>query len=130
MARTTKISTLLASKPTQLTLGLVAAIGFIAGSSHLASAQQAAVAQPQQIFQDQQNRDPFSSRGGDQAGGVMDLVHRAIQAGSLSNEDFSSQQQENLDSAAADFRAAQQRRLGGSQTTKPVTAPSAAAPTK
>ena len=87
-----------------IALSIVATIGLVAGFSQAASAQQANVAQPQQIFNDQQNRDPFSSRGSDQSGGVMDLVHRAIQAGSLSSEDFQNQQQENLDSATAGFR--------------------------
>ncbi|PSB27844.1 hypothetical protein [Stenomitos frigidus] len=129
MARTTKVSTLLACHPARVTLGFVAAIGLIASFSHSASAQQANVAQPQQIFQDQQNRDPFSSRGNDQAGGVMDLVHRAMQAGSLSNEDFYNQQTENLDSATADFRAAQQQRLKGAPAV-PATPSATATPTK
>jgi hypothetical protein len=129
MARTMKNSTLFAVKPTQLTLGFMAAIGLITGFSHSASAQQAPVAQPQEIFQDQQNRDPFSGRGSDQAGGVMDLVHRAMQAGSLSTEDFYGEQKENLDSATADFRAAQQKRLNGSQPAT-TTPPSVVPPTK
>lgn len=133
MARTMQTS--MTRKRNQITLGFMAAIGLVTGIVQSASAQdatlaqQSEVAQPQQIFNDQQNRDPFSNRGGDQAGGVMDLVHRAMQAGSLSSEDFQSQQQENLDGATADFRAAQQKRLGGSPIA-PAIAPTAITPTK
>ena len=115
MARTMNISTMYTRKLTQITLSLTAAIGLVVGLSQSASAEQVDVAKPQDIFQDQQNSDPFSGRGGNQAGSVMDLVHRAQQAGSLSYEDFQSQQQENLDEATASFRAAQQKRLSGSQ---------------
>lgn len=127
MAGTMKILTI--RQLTPLTLGFLTVSGLIAGFSSTASAQQAGTAQPQQIFQDQQNRDPFSGRGNDQAGGVMDLVHRAMQAGSLSSEDFYGEQKENLDSAAATFRAAQKQRLTGSQTA-PMAAPTTALPIK
>lgn len=127
MAGTMKILTICQS--TQLTLGFMTVSVLMAGLPSAASAQQAGSAQPQQIFQDQQNRDPFSGRGNDQAGGVMDLVHRAMQAGSLSSEDFYGQQKENLDSAAASFRAAQKQRLTDSQTA-PVAAPTTAPPLK
>jgi hypothetical protein len=125
MARTMNISTMYTGKLTRITLSLTAALSFMAGFAQVAAAQQADVVQPQQIFQDQENRDPFSGRGGNQAGSVMDLVHRAQQAGSLSYEDFQSQQQENLDSVTAGFREAQKKRLSGSQT-PPVVAPSPA----
>jgi hypothetical protein len=123
MARTMNISTMYTRKLTQVTLSLTAMIGLVAGLSQSASAEEVNVAQPQDIFQDQQNNDPFSGRSGNQASSVMDLVHRAQQAGSLSYEDFQSQQQENLDSATAGFREAQKKRLSGSQT-PPVVAPS------
>lgn len=137
MART-KHSVVFAGKSSPITLGFLAAIGLVVGGSQSALAQVAPVTQPQsiapqsiappqQIFQDQQNRDPFSSRGGDQAGGVMDLVHRAMQAGSISNEDFVTEQQENLDSATAAFRAAQQKRLTGTPTA-PIATPSIVTP--
>lgn len=116
MARTINIPTAYTRKLTQTTLGLVVALGLVAGLSQAVSAQQAEVVKPQEIFQDQQDSNPFSGRSGNQGSSVLDLVHRAIQAGSLSSEDFQSQQQENLDSATADFRAAQQKRLGSSQT--------------
>jgi len=123
MARTMNISTMYTRKLTQITLSLTAAIGLVVGLSQSASAEQVDVAKPQDIFQEQQNSDPFSGRGGNQAGSVMDLVHRAQQAGSISYEDFQSQQQENLDSVTAGFREAQKKRLSGSQT-PPVVAPS------
>ncbi len=129
MKLTTRIATTRTGKPAHLALSLLAAIGLAAGFASAASAQDVDVAQPQQIFNDQDSRNPFSNRGSDQAGGVMDLVHRAMQAGSsLSPEDFYNQQQENLDSAAADFRAAQQQRLGGKVKPAPST-PTAVSPT-
>lgn len=112
-----KISMGFASKPFHAALLFLASVGLVVGMSHTAAAQEATIAQPQQVFQDQQNRDPFSSRGNDQVGGVMDLIHRVQQAGSLSSEDFANEQQENLDSATAAFRKAQQRRLTDSQPT-------------
>lgn len=105
----------------RITLLSIAAIGLLVGVSEAASAQDASIAQPQQIFQDQQTRDPFSNRGSDQSGGVMDLIHRAMQAGGTSSEDFVSGQQENLDSATEAFRAAQQKRLSGTPTTPTAT---------
>lgn len=130
MGRTTRLSKCLRlsrPKSAQIALGYLSAIGLLVSVSHPATAQEATTT-PQQIFEDQ-NRDPFSNRGGDQAGGVMDLVHRAMQAGSLSNEDFYNQQKENLDSAAADFRAAQQRRLNGQPSTPPTPVAPTAVPT-
>jgi hypothetical protein len=51
--------------------------------------------------------DPFSrSQTGGQTG-VFNLIHQAIQKPSQSPEEFSTSQQENLDSAAAEFRAKQ-----------------------
>ncbi|XGV98970.1 MAG: hypothetical protein ACAF41_08505 [Leptolyngbya sp. BL-A-14] len=111
-----KISMTDAGKPRNIALLLLASIGLVVGLSRTALADETTVAQPQQIFEDQQSRDPFSGRGNDQVGGVMDLIHRAQQAGSLSSEDFLSEQQENLNSAAAAFRAAQQKRLNSPQT--------------
>jgi hypothetical protein len=120
MART-KQSTAHTSVSQPITLLSIAVIGFLVGVSQTASAQDASIAQPQQIFQDQQTRDPFSNRGSDQSGGVMDLIHRAMQAGGTSNEDFVSGQQENLDSATEAFRAAQQKRLTGTPTAPAAT---------
>lgn len=111
-----------------LTLVSIATISLVVGASQAASAQGAPIAQPQQIFQDQQTRDPFSSRGSDQSGGVMDLIHRAMQAGSTSNEDFASEQQDNLDAATAAFREAQKKRLTGTPTPSSVT-PATVTPT-
>ncbi|MBW4519078.1 MAG: hypothetical protein KME16_05185 [Scytolyngbya sp. HA4215-MV1] len=50
--------------------------------------------------------DPFSSRG-DNSSGVFDLIHRAMQSSGKSFEDFSAEQEDNLDSEAAQFRKQQ-----------------------
>jgi len=75
----------------------------------------------------QNNNDPFSSRGNEMDSfGVFDLMHRA-QMGQLRNaEDFSTEQNQNLDAAAAAFRESQRKRLGGQQQavpTNPIAAP-------
>jgi hypothetical protein len=67
--------------------------------------------QPLADFQEQDNKDPFSSRGSGQGSSMFNLIHRAIQGPSKSAEDFNSEQQENLDSAAEEFRARQMELL-------------------
>ena len=54
--------------------------------------------------------DPFSSRG-DQSSGVMGLIHRAMQGQTKGADEFRAEQDESLDSAAAQFRARQQELL-------------------
>lgn len=44
-------------------------------------------------------------------GGVMDLIHNAMLGPSRSMQDYSAEQQENLNDAAAQFRAQQRQRL-------------------
>jgi hypothetical protein len=57
-----------------------------------------------------ESTDPFSNRGGDNYGSMFDLMHRIMQ-GSPDSEAFKAQQQENLDSAAANFKELQRQRL-------------------
>ncbi|WP_250125291.1 hypothetical protein [Chroococcidiopsis sp. CCMEE 29] len=83
---------------------------------------------PLQDFEpEQNNNDPFSSRSNEvNSFGVFDLMHRA-QMGQLRNaEDFSTEQNQNLDAAAAAFRESQRKRLEGQQQavpTNPIAAP-------
>lgn len=67
--------------------------------------------------------DPFSSRGDDQAKGVMDLINRAVLGPSRSADEFNVDQQESLDSATAEFRKLQLERLRGQQQAAPAAAP-------
>ncbi len=74
---------------------------------------------PLQDFDSQQNGNPFSSRGDDgQAfSGIMQLMHRAQQGSIRSINDYSTEQNQNLDAAAAKFR---QRQLQMMQNQTPV----------
>jgi len=81
-------------------------------------------AQPLQDFQTQDNTDPFSGRSS--GSGIFDLIHRSRLGGGRSMEEFNSEQRQNLNEAAAEFRN-KQRQLLEKQA---VPAPGAIAPTE
>lgn len=58
--------------------------------------------QPLQNFQTNDNPDPFSGRSG--GSGVLDLIHRSRLGNGRSIEEFSTEQRQNLNDAAAEFR--------------------------
>lgn len=64
--------------------------------------------QPLQDFQTNDNPDPFTGRGGT---GLWDLIHRSRLGGGRSLEEFSTEQRENLNDAAAEFREKQRQIL-------------------
>ena len=59
-------------------------------------------AQPLQDFQTQDNTDPFSGRSS--GSGIFDLIHRSRLGGGRSMEEFTTEQRQNLNDAAAEFR--------------------------
>ena len=59
-------------------------------------------AQPLQDFQTQDNSDPFSGSGSGR--GIFDLIHRSQLGGGRSMEEFTTEQRQNLNDAAAEFR--------------------------
>jgi hypothetical protein len=59
-------------------------------------------AQPLQDFQTQDNTDPFSGRSS--GSGIFDLIHRSQLGGGRSMEEFTTEQRQNLNDAAAEFR--------------------------
>jgi hypothetical protein len=59
-------------------------------------------AQPLQDFQTQDNSDPFSGRSS--GSGIFDLIHRSRLGGGRSMEEFTTEQRQNLNDAAAEFR--------------------------
>ncbi|MEG4812182.1 hypothetical protein QUA82_31910 [Microcoleus sp. F8-D3] len=59
-------------------------------------------AQPLQDFQTQDNTDPFSGRSS--GSGIFDLIHRSNLGGGRSMEEFTTEQRQNLNDAAAEFR--------------------------
>ncbi|MEG5057716.1 hypothetical protein QUB60_17450 [Microcoleus sp. A2-C5] len=81
-------------------------------------------AQPLQDFQTQDNTDPFSGRSS--GSGIFDLIHRSRFGGGRSMEEFNTEQRQNLNDAAAEFRN-KQRVLLEKQA---VPAPGAIAPTE
>ncbi|MEG4321667.1 MULTISPECIES: hypothetical protein [unclassified Microcoleus] len=79
-------------------------------------------AQPLQDFQTKDNTDPFSGRSS--GGGIFDLIHRSRLGNGRSIEEFNTEQRQNLNDAAAEFRN-KQRQLLEKQA---VPAPGAIAP--
>ena len=75
-------------------------------------------------FKDTQSKDGlsdiFSNRNDGSTTGVFDLIQRIVRGGT-NPADFQEQQQQNLDDAAAQFRAQQRQRIQGQQ---PQTVPS------
>lgn len=66
-------------------------------------------ANPQEIFAPERNSDPFSSRNTDNSMGVFDLIHRA-QLGSMRDpSEYATEQDQNINSAAAAFRERQRQ---------------------
>ncbi|MEG3899256.1 MULTISPECIES: hypothetical protein [unclassified Microcoleus] len=65
--------------------------------------------QPLQDFQTQDNTDPFSGRSS--GSGIFDLIHRSQLGGGRSMEEFNSEQRQNLNDAAAEFRNKQRQLL-------------------
>ena len=81
-------------------------------------------AQPLEDFQTKDNTDPFSGRSS--GSGIFDLIHRSRLGNGRSMEEFNSEQRQNLNDAAAEFRNKQRQMLE-----KPaVPAPGAIAPTE
>jgi hypothetical protein len=94
------------SKSGKLMIGIAAsAIASCALFSPQASFAQASGlnnAQPLQDFQTQDNTDPFSGRSS--GSGIFDLIHRSQLGGGRSMEEFTTEQRQNLNDAAAEFR--------------------------
>ncbi|MEG4440656.1 hypothetical protein QUB47_01660 [Microcoleus sp. AT9_B5] len=94
------------SKSGKLMMGIAAsAIASCALFSPQASFAQASGlnnAQPLQDFQTQDNTDPFSGRSS--GSGIFDLIHRSKLGGGRSMEEFTTEQRQNLNDAAAEYR--------------------------
>lgn len=106
-------------------LGLLASVGLIVGAGQSALAQDTTTTtttnpQPLSDLSDSSRGDIFSNRGDTQGGSMLDIIHRAIQGQGRSPEEFSQEQGENLDSAAAEYKKLQQQRLN-TQTTPSAT---------
>jgi hypothetical protein len=111
---------------------LMTAVSAIA-SSHLllpeatfAQANGLTNSQPQQNFQTNDNPDPFSGRSS--GTGIFDLIHRSRLGNGRSIDEFTSEQRQNLNDAAAEFRNKQRQLLQKPEETVP--SPGAIAPTE
>ncbi len=80
--------------------------------------------QPLQDFQTQDNTDPFSGRSS--GSGIFDLIHRSRLGNGRSMEEFNTEQRQNLNDAAAEFRNKQRQIL----EKQAAPAPGAIAPTE
>jgi hypothetical protein len=109
------------SKSGKLMMGIAAsAIASCALLSPQASFAQASGlnnAQPLQDFQTQDNTDPFSGRSS--GSGIFDLIHRSRLGGGRSMEEFTTEQRQNLNDAAAEFRNKQRLLLQKQDQTVP-----------
>jgi hypothetical protein len=74
-------------------------------------------AQPLQDFQTKDNTDPFSGRSS--GSGIFDLIHRSQLGGGRSMEEFTTEQRQNLNDAAAEFRNKQRLILQQQDQTVP-----------
>jgi hypothetical protein len=93
------------SKPGNLmmkvALSAIAFCTFFLPQATLAQANGLNNSQTQQNFQTNDNPDPFSGSSGT---GVFDLIHRSRLGNGRSIEEFSTEQRQNLNDAAAEFR--------------------------
>ena len=84
---------------------------------------------PLEDLNSEQSSDPFSRTNEANSFGSFDLIHRANLGSGPNIEEYSSQQDESLNTAAAEFRKKQQERLRVQQQatpTNPVTTPQVA----
>lgn len=73
---------------------------------------------PLEDLNSEQSSDPFSRTGS--SFGVFDLIHRANLGSGPNPDEYSSQQNESLNTAAAEFRKKQQERLQVQQQATPT----------
>ena len=101
---------IIASLPQKLILGVVASLSFSALLIPQGVKAQSTDVNPLQDFQPQEG-DPFSSRNDNPTSSLFDLIHRAQLGNSRSLEEFSTEKNQSLNDAAAEFRKKQQQRI-------------------
>ncbi|MEG4210268.1 hypothetical protein [Microcoleus sp. S13_B4] len=92
-----------------ITASAIASCALFSPQASFAQASGLNNAQPLQDFQTQDNTDPFSGRSSGSA--IFDLIHRSQLGGGRSMEEFNSEQRQNLNDAAAEFRNKQRQLL-------------------
>lgn len=112
---------------TRLVLGTVVGIGVISLLLPQITWAQTTRVNPLEDFENQDNNsDPFSSGKEQDSLGVFDLIHRATLGNNRSLQDYSAEQNQNLNDAAAQFRTRQRQRIQGqgqASEVNPVTTP-------
>lgn len=113
---------------TRFVLGTVAGISLVSLLFPQLSWAQATDVSPLQDLNPEQNKDPFSRTSEGNSFSMFDLIHRANLGGSMSIDDYSAEQNESLNNAAAEFRKKQQQRMQQQQATpiNPITTPQVA----
>lgn len=84
---------------------------------------------PLQDLNSEENSDPFSGNNGGNSFGIFDLIHRAKLGNGPNLDDYNSDQNQKLNTAAAEFRKKQQERFQVQQQatpTNPVATPQVA----
>ncbi|MEG5032206.1 hypothetical protein [Microcoleus sp. AT3-D2] len=94
------------SKSGKLMVGIaasaIASCALFSPQASFAQASGVTNAQPLQDFQTQDNTDPFS--GGSSGSAILDLIHRSRLGGGRSMEEFNTEQRQNLNDAATEYR--------------------------
>ncbi len=112
-----------------LVLSTVAGISLISFLLPKLSLAQTTDVNPLEGLNSEQSSDPFSRTNEGNSFGVFDLIHRANLGSGPNVDNYSSQQNESLNTAAAEFRKKQRERLQVQQQstpTNPVTTPQVA----
>lgn len=109
---------------TNLVLGTVAGISLVSFLMPQLTWAQTTNVNPLQDLNPEQNQDPFSNSSEGNSFSMFDIIHRA-NLGSINIDDYSAEQNESLNNAAAEFRKQQLQRMQQQQATptNPVTTP-------
>lgn len=111
---------------TQLVFGTVAGISVLslllpqitwAQTADVSPSQDVELQQSNDFLSGAQNSDPFAGNSEQDSFGVFDLIHRATLGSNRSQDEYSTEQNQNIDTAAAQFRALQRQRISGQKAT-------------
>lgn len=93
----------------QVTLCAIASSAILLPQATFAQASSLNNSQPLQDFQTNDNPDPFSGRSS--GTGIFDLIHRSRLGNGRNLDEFTTEQRQNLNDAAAEFRNKQRQLL-------------------
>ncbi|NJK68932.1 MAG: hypothetical protein HC789_00345 [Microcoleus sp. CSU_2_2] len=93
----------------QVAIGAIASSAILLPQATFAQASGLNNSQPLQDFQTNDNPDPFSGRSS--GTGIFDLIHRSRLGNGRNLDEFTTEQRQNLNDAAAEFRDKQRQLL-------------------